>query len=460
MRLLPDSLLGRTLLFPAGMMILLILGGYLLLNDERRQRFDELSRRHLLDQVVTLVRLTQVADTVEREQLLQQAAPRGFEASMDERPLARGIPHRPPERMLLHRLMRRLSFLHRDGIGIRMVRKPGEDEPHNGPPERRFGRGGPPSFAPKFDHVLISIRLPDGLWLNMNTEAFGGPPPWAVRTLILFLSLLLLLTLAGVWIARRMTRPMAALATAADQVGRGEESPILPERGPREVRRTISAFNRMQERLQRQLCDRTLMLTAISHDLRTPITALRLRADYIEDAEMREKTLATLAEMEGILTVTLDFARDETAEERSRPVDLTSMLQSLCDDHAHLGGSCTFSGPERLIIDCRPTAMRRALGNLIENAIDYGGEAQVALRQERDAVIIWVEDSGPGIPEGKLEQVFTPFCRLEQSRGRDTGGIGLGLALARTLIHAHGGELSLENRPEGGLRAIVRLFNH
>ena len=199
------------------------------------------------------------------------------------------------------------------------------------------------------------------------------------------------------------------------------------------------------------------MLAAVSHDLRTPITTLRLRAEYIEDEDMRNKTLATLTEMEAILSATLGFARDDAADESARPTDIPALLQSLVDDHVDLGNSATYHGPEKLPFTCRPVALRRALNNLIENALKYGGTAEVHLSTQHNSIEICIDDNGPGIPEDKLTEVFTPFFRLDDSRGGNTGGTGLGLSVALTIAHAHGGELSLINRQGGGLRARLVL---
>ncbi len=450
MRLFPDSLIGRTLLLVAAIMLALIIGSALLLHDERNEHFHEMNRRHLIEQAATFIAIVHDAGSVERQRMVKRSSLRGFKISLSAEARAiRARQHMPGRRLYRH-LRRMLPFIAPDGLIVQIAWPPFS---------ARGQEHARPSFGRKPGAIVISVRMPDAQWLNLHSEPTEGPPAWAVRKLGLILLLLILLSFIGVVVARRMAKPMAALADAANQVGRGEVPPLLPERGPREVRQTIRAFNRMQERLRRQLNDRSLMLTAISHDLRTPITALRLRAEYIDDDEMRQKTLATLAEMEQILSVTLSFAKDEAADEQSRESDLATMLQSLCDDHADLGGNAVYSGPDRLIVKCRPTALRRAVGNLIENAVKYGNEARVTLSRESGDVTILIEDSGPGIPEPQLEQVFTPFFRLEESRSRETGGIGLGLALARTLIHAQGGELVLRNRPQGGLVAEVRLLD-
>jgi len=199
------------------------------------------------------------------------------------------------------------------------------------------------------------------------------------------------------------------------------------------------------------------MLSAISHDLKTPITLLRLRAEYIEDAGEKEKTLATLAEMESMIESTLAFARDDAEKEEPRVVDLAALVESICDDLADAGRPVAFQDVPALKYRCRPLGLKRAVSNIVDNAVKYGGNARVRLSADPTAVEIVVDDDGPGIPEAELKEVFAPFYRLERSRSRETGGAGLGLSLARTVVHAHGGEITLSNRPGGGLRAIIQL---
>jgi signal transduction histidine kinase len=252
-------------------------------------------------------------------------------------------------------------------------------------------------------------------------------------------------------------RPLNTLATSAEALGRGTPVAPLPERGSEEVRRLTKAFNEMQNRLSRFVADRTQMLAAIGHDLRTPITSLRLRAELIEDEEMRTKMVGTLEEMQSMVEATLEFARDDSRSEESRMVDLASLLSSLADDHADMGRSVTFEEAERLPYLCRPIALRRAIDNLVANAVEHGGSARISLRRDAGGPVIVVDDDGPGIPAEQIEEVFKPFARLEASRSRETGGVGLGLSIARSILLAHGGELTLSNRSEGGLRAEVRL---
>jgi signal transduction histidine kinase len=262
---------------------------------------------------------------------------------------------------------------------------------------------------------------------------------------------------ASVWAVRRLTAPLTTLAEAAEQLGRDVNTPPLPETGPRELRDAAHAFNVMQERLQRFVRDRTLMVAAMSHDLRTPITRLRLRAEFVEDDEQRRRMLADLADMESMVDSTLAFTREEASSEGDASVDLVSLVESICEDRE---GVTLEMGPgvePRLPYVCRPLALTRCLSNVVENAVKYGQRARVRLLASANSVTVEVDDDGPGIPREQQERVFAPFVRLDDSRSRDTGGTGLGLTIARTIARAHGGEVALVNRPEGGLRVTITL---
>ena len=307
--------------------------------------------------------------------------------------------------------------------------------------------------------LTLAVHLPDGRWLNAATLLPLPPPAWAWHTLIWLAGMALAVTLIVILSVRRITRPMRALARAAERLGRGEEVPPLEEAGPDDVRQTTQAFNEMNERLHRFVRDRTHMLAAVSHDLRTPITSLRLRAEFIEDPETREKVLETLAEMQEMIEGVLSFVREDAAREDTRPIDLAALIASLCDDLADSGRDVRFAEPQiaATAYRCRPVALKRALSNVIENAVTYGAQARVALREDGGAYEITVDDAGPGIPDADLERAFEPFLRLEESRSRETGGTGLGLAIARSIVRGHGGDIVLSNRAGGGLRATIRL---
>ncbi|QLH40940.1 MAG: ATP-binding protein [Defluviicoccus sp.] len=262
---------------------------------------------------------------------------------------------------------------------------------------------------------------------------------------------------ASVWAVRRATKPLGMFGEAAERLGRDVNAPPLVGSGPLEVERAAHAFNRMQEQVQRMIRDRTQMLGAISHDLRTPLTRLRLRAELIEDEEQQRKTIADLEEMQAMIAAALGFARDEAVVEQAAPLDLAALLQTICDEAADAGADVIYDGPEHARCIGRPTTLKRALADLVENAVRYGDRARVTLAIEPTRLRISVDDDGPGMPAAELERVFQPFYRLESSRSRATGGVGLGLALVRAAIDAHGGQVELTNRPGGGLRAMVLL---
>ncbi len=256
---------------------------------------------------------------------------------------------------------------------------------------------------------------------------------------------------------RRASAPLAAFAAAAERLGTDIDAPALTEGGPAEVRRATRAFNEMQARLRRFVRDRTTMLAAISHDLRTPLTRLRLRAELLDDGEERRKLLKDLEEMQAMIGATLDFARAEAAREASVSFDLAALLQSLADDAADTGADVGYDGPDHAPCRGRVIALKRAFGNLVDNAVAYGKTARLSLAPSPNGWAAIVDDDGPGIPTEDLTRVFEPFHRRETSRARSGEGVGLGLAIARSVILAHGGEIALSNRPEGGLRATVAL---
>ena len=284
-----------------------------------------------------------------------------------------------------------------------------------------------------------------------------GAPPWGRTFLLSFL--LSVLGVAGVAVltGSRISKPMRSLAAAAGRLGRGEEVGDLPESGPLEIRGTVRAFNLMRGRLDRYVRDRTAMLAAVSHDLRTPITSLRLHAEFVEDEETRARILAALDEMQRMTEDALAFIREDMQREETRIVDLHALLDSVAADLAELGHDVAVADSTRVLVACRATALRRAFRNLLENAAAHGGSAKVRIERGDEGLRIVVEDEGPGIPQAHLERVFEPFVRLESSRSRDTGGSGLGLAIARGIVRGHGGDIRLENRAEGGLRATVTL---
>jgi len=311
--------------------------------------------------------------------------------------------------------------------------------------------------------VLIEAALSDGHWLLFRSDL--GPPPvdpvaakFSRVSFAAWLSLSFLLgTLLSMLAARRLVKPLSELAIAVERTGGNGDVLPIPPRGPREVRGTIEAFNRMQVRLRRFNEDRTRMIAAMSHDLRTPLTRLRLRAELVEDQDQQQKMLRDLDMMGDMIESVLALARDDAKREPRSLVDLSALVEGICEDASDAGEPVKFSGPRDVTISCRPTALRRAISNLVDNAVKYGGSAAVSLSPETERVVITVDDEGPGIPPSEREKVFEPFYRIESSRDPDTGGVGLGLSVTRSIIWEHGGEISLASRKGGGLSARLEL---
>jgi signal transduction histidine kinase len=303
----------------------------------------------------------------------------------------------------------------------------------------------------------VQIALRDGTWVTFDSylspQATAMPLRLALTLLILLGTVIVLSLVAVRWV----TGPLSALATAAEKLGEDINRPPLPETGPIEAQRAAKAFNTMQQRLSRFIADRTRIFTAMSHDLKTPITRLRLRAEMLDDEALRAKFAKDLQEMEAMVTQTLDFMRDASTQEAVQRVDAMALLESLQTDYHDTGSRVEIEGKVAQPYPGRPLALRRCLTNLVDNAIRYGGRATIKVEDAADRLTVRILDEGPGIPEQELEQAFEPFFRGEASRSRATGGNGLGLGIARNIARAHGGDLVLRNRPEGGLEAIITL---
>ena len=307
------------------------------------------------------------------------------------------------------------------------------------------------------EHVITEVQLKDGSWVN-----FDHPRPWALTDsplrLVLSLGVLLVSVLLLSFLAVRwVTRPLSTLAHAAEELGRDLNRPPLPELGPLEVRAAAAAFNTMQARLRDYIYERTRILTAVSHDLRTPITRMRLRAELMGDEELKGKLVRDLQEMEEMTNATLSFLRGFEDREPLQSVDLMALLESLETDSVETGYDVKLSGRIERPVMLRPRALRRLLDNLVTNAVRYGKKAMVTVQDLGSEVVIRVRDAGPGIPPQELGKVFEPYYRLETARSQEGGGTGLGLSIARNIAELHGGTLVLQNHPAGGLEAILTL---
>ena len=302
----------------------------------------------------------------------------------------------------------------------------------------------------------VGVRFPDG-----GTELFrvtrmpgGAPLP---RNLRFNLTLLLVVLVIALFVtARSITRPLSALARAADSIGRDARPEKLPEAGARELRDAARAFNTMQDRLNRYLDSRARVLAAMSHDLKTPLTRLRLQAETLGDAALQARIVKELTEMELMVREALSLFRGLDDGEPAVPVEVNELVESVRQAFAEMGAAVSVSGRALAPFTGKAQALKRCLTNLISNAVNFGTRADVRL-EDNGELVIRVRDAGPGVPPGELEQVFEPFYRLEHSRNRDSGGTGLGLTIARDIAQAHGGTLILANLPEGGLEAVLRL---
>jgi signal transduction histidine kinase len=459
MRLWPDSLFGR--LFLATIAVVVItLSVILALIVRERQEFALLesaagdSLSSIAATAQNLARLSPAERAQELAELRDQR--RSREATRRARLSARRENRELLERAVVARLQQQLGEQFevralgpggppRDSVAL-FDERPREPGPAPGGPRRR---------TPDRPPFALEVVLPDGEAVAFRMPQPRPGPALPTRLFVDFGLLTLALSVVLYAMTRTITRPLGKLAQAADAVGRGKSVAPLPEQGGRELRAATRAFNAMQERLRRYLDSRTRVLAAMSHDMRTPLTRLRLRVESIDDEALRARCTADLDEMSDMIRGALAVFRGMNDEEPATPIDINVFLEALRDEHIELGGIVTLIGRAQQPYLGKPLALRRCLGNLIQNAIQYGNQANITIEDE-DALTIRIRDRGPGIPADALEQVFEPFFRLEASRNRNTGGTGLGLSIARDIAQAHGGTVALRN-VDSGLEAELRL---
>ena len=303
---------------------------------------------------------------------------------------------------------------------------------------------------------LAGVRRPDGTWRYVNRVVEGFPNALQRRAMLLFaLGAATLMPLAWLF-ARALSAPIRRFSEAAQRLGMDPNAPALPREGPKEMLVAVDSFNSMQARLNRLIRERTNMVGAIAHDLRTPLTRLAFRIDDLPSS-LREKVDRDIQEMKTMISAALDFIRDRSLTPQLERLDLRLLVEGVVDNQSDLGHDVTLQAGVPLTITGNPLALRRMVTNLVENALKYGERARLRLRVVNDRCVLEIDDDGPGIPEALQEQVFEPFFRLESSRNRDTGGIGLGLSTVRAIVLEHGGEVTLGNRKGGGLRVSVTL---
>lgn len=304
--------------------------------------------------------------------------------------------------------------------------------------------------------VTTQIELGDGTWVEAAAPLLSISPfsPWKVGAALG--AMLTSVLLVAAWVLQRWTQPLTYFAAAAERLGTDIHAPALSEKGPFEVRTAARTFNRMQDRIRRLVEDRMALAAAVAHDLGTPVTRLRLRAEEIDDEQIREPILADLQQMRRMITATLGFARLDFSVETPEVFDLMSLVERVADDLVDAGEDVVISGPPHLSINSKPIALQRALFNVVDNAVKYGKRAKIQVTAGGDTLEITVEDDGPGIPEARQTEIFEPFRRLPNSEAVE--GTGLGLTVARSLVRGLGGDIALANRAEGGLRVSIFLL--
>lgn len=461
-RLLPQSLFGQTLLvLVAGLIVSLLVGSWIYTLD-REQAVRAVGGLAAAQRMTNLTMLVQDTPREGRERIVAGLSDQAFRISLSARPpaiapndedaaVAQAIKEFLIDQLSLGpERQPRVSASVPDGV----VFGGGRQMLGRGPMMHGFGRFG--DFG-GFRDLQVAVPLSDGQWISFTTALPESGSTFSREFLLSMGFMAIVIFAVSFWAVRRVTAPLAAVSLAAERLGNDLNAPPMPETGTIETRQASRAFNTMQARLRGLIENRTRMLAAISHDLRTPLTLLRLRAENVENPQERDKMLATIAEMNSMIGETLRFARDEATTEIRRPTDIAALVQSIIDDMVDAGMPVKMQPAGPIVYDCQPDALKRAIRNLLDNAVKYGKAANVAIQTTPKTINIIIDDEGPGIPEQELTRVFDPFYRLEESRSRETGGVGLGLAIAQSIVQAHRGELILSNKPTVGLRARIVL---
>lgn len=462
MRLLPRSLFGQTLLvLLAGLLASHLVGSWIYSTD-RGQIVRAVGGFVIAQRITNLTRLVRDAPGEWRARIVTASSDETFNVALlagpppatltdNDTPAAEALKQVLVEQLSLKGAAEPLvSASQPRGMMFGVARQMMGQSP------MMHGFGGLGPFA-GFRELQVAIPLQDGQWLTFTTVLPESGAAFSLRFLVSMGMMAVITLLVAIWVVRRVTAPLTALSKAALRLGEDLNAPPMPEVGTDETQQAAHAFNAMQSRLRGMIEDRTKMLAAISHDFRTPLTLLRLRVENVDDPVEREKMLSTIADLDAMVAATLEFASGGAQQAPRRPTDLTALIESMTDDLADGGLPVSMETAQPIIYECDPTTLKRALTNLVDNAVKYGGRAEIAIHETPRAIEITIDDTGPGIPEEELKHVFEPLYRIESSRSPETGGMGLGLAIASSIIRAHEGQIILSNRREGGLRALVTL---
>ncbi len=464
-RLWPRGLAGRLVVMLVAALALAQLALILILRMQQDAFVDSIVHGEAMNQTVALARLLTLYPPEDGDRIAKAFGSRSSCVLIGTAPPAADAPN-PAERNLADLLAQRLHGIDAGAPSVAIEPLGHEDHPCPRVDRREEGAGQSERMRPspesgtkrrgRIAAVAMTVPLADGRFATLRSavDLPGGLNRAAILSFLLSSLAVAIVALVAI---RRETGSLRSLADASERFGRGEAVPRLPELGPAEVVAATHAFNTMQQRLSEFMRDRLRVLASISHDLRTPLTTLRLKAEFIEDEDVRDDIIATIDELTVICEATLAFTRAEATAEETQRIAIDGLMRDVAEEFRLAGADVSEAGLSPVVYPCRPVALKRALRNLVENAVRYGGGARLTMQSSSEALAIVVEDDGPGLPPDRIEDAFQPFVRLEPSRSVETGGIGLGLAIARSIVRAHGGTLTLENRSEGGLRAEIRL---
>jgi signal transduction histidine kinase len=461
MNVAPRSLFSRLVLVQLSVLVVALLVSFAIHMHDRSEALAQASGMQTAQRIADIVRLLEPLAPAERRRIVQVFSAPPLAISLGERSLERQALEAQggPRAALFGVMLRR--FLGDGRPAVVAVREADAVVPARiGPGPMAHAPWMAPGAAMHFGSApgvsfVAQVRLNDGALVTFDSRQPAQTAGWPYRLLLSLAVLLAAVVAVSLVAVRWATRPLKVLADAADELGRNIHRAPMPEKGPVEVTRAARAFNTMQERLAGYIRERAATLAAMSHDLKTPVNRLRLRAELLEDSEAKKKISQDLEEMESMILGTLEFMRGGETTEKPQPVDVNALLASLQGDAQDTGGQVAIEGVASRPYVGRPQALKRCFGNLLDNALKYAGPAMVLVEDLPDRLVVRIRDRGPGIPEAELGRVFEPFYRLEASRSRDTGGTGLGLSIARQIAQLHGGTLTLHNLKGGGLEAVL-----
>jgi signal transduction histidine kinase len=407
---------------------------------------ESLEQSGLLDEAANIVRMIEAAPLPTRATLAAAAATEVFRVGWYAAASRASASLEAAPRNDDERVQKTISaHVHRAAVVVRPVLT------GSVPPGLEYDRSRPP---PPY---LLAVQLNDGSWLVFSVMKRDWGLPWFDRWAIWLCFLAVSITIVTWFAARQFSKPIERLAAAVRQFGLNPQAPPIAETGPRELQQVVKTFNAMQAQIQKFVAYRTMMLAAISHDLRTPLTRMRLRGEFIEDQEQQARLFRDVDEMQSMVDEALAFFRDDATSEETTSFDLPHVLLTIANDYADQDIDIAYAGPVHAVYRGRPFALKRAFTNLIDNAAKYAKSPEIELSCEDTALVVAIRDRGPGIPPDAIDNVFRPYYRVDKSRNRSTGGVGLGLTVAQAIVQGHGGEIILKNRPEGGLEARIVL---